>query len=259
MAPWLVLRHAVWVCLLALLPSAYAQAQLYGISGASGFDLGAFDTNVMADDVQLRAPARLSRIELPLCIASNQNCTLWIFTELNATPLLSIPFVNTPSSYRGQFVTHEFLLKSDVPREFYIGFSAQGEGWTDDNSDFVATGPALTAGVAGTFNEFYYGAVSGGQLTSSFTPADELGHMIVRLYGTYRQPELNAMVRTNGVLALEVSNLVEDELYSVEQTFSDQLSSWSGVTNFSASTADRMWIQDLPLNTNTAFLRVRYR
>ena len=103
-----------------------------------------------------------------LAIAGTQTCRLWIFTMLNSPPIYTAVFTNVPASSEYNVSTYDFDMQLQGPRDIYVGFSAQGGGWGGTASDYWSWGIVANRGVAGTVGEYYYGPVSGGQLTTVF-------------------------------------------------------------------------------------------
>lgn len=132
--------------------------------------IGAWDANILADDVHFGVPSIISEIRIPLAIAGEQECTLWIFDALNSPPIHTVSFTNVPSSSPSNDF-HEYVFEMDlqVPRSIYVGFSAQGGGWGENDTDYWECGTGVTTGVPGDAGLFYFGSVAGGELTSGFS------------------------------------------------------------------------------------------
>ena len=143
-------------------------AVVYQVQEMPGEVVGAWDVNILADDVHFAAPTILSQVRIRLAIAGAQECKLWLFDGLNRPPLHVATFTNVPAASPYDVSTYDFDMDVQVPRDLYVGFSAQGGGWTNTLSDYWSRGTNLVVGVAGTPGQYYYGPVSGGQLTTAY-------------------------------------------------------------------------------------------
>lgn len=143
-------------------------AVVYQVQEIPGQVVGAWDVNILADDVHFAAPTLLSQVRLRLAIAGAQECKLWLFDGLNRPPLFVATFTNVPAANQFDVSTYDVDVDVQVPRDLYVGFSAQGGGWTNTLSDYWSRGTNLVVGVAGTPGQYYYGPVSGGQLTTAY-------------------------------------------------------------------------------------------
>lgn len=134
--------------------------------------VGAFDVNILADDVHFETASILSKIRVRLAIAGAQTCKLWIFDATNSLPLQVVPFTNVPAGTTYDVSTYDFDLQLQVPKDIYVGFSAQGDGWAATLSDYWSRGTHVYAGVPGSAGQYFYGPVAGEKLTASYNSGD---------------------------------------------------------------------------------------
>jgi hypothetical protein len=162
--------------LLALLLSTCASQcfgeVIYDISENSSNVVGAYDVNILADDVHFETASIISKIRIRLAIAGVQACKLWIFDATNSPPLHMVPFTNVPADTPFAVSTYDFDMQLQVPKDIYVGFSAQGDGGTNNLSDYWSRGTGVHAGVPGTAGQYYYGPVTGAQLTAVYNSGD---------------------------------------------------------------------------------------
>ena len=110
---------------------------IYEVPEATNKVAGAWDVNILADDVHFSAPSVIRQVRLRLAIAGTQTCRLWIFTMLNSPPIYTAVFTNVPASSEYNVSTYDFDMQLQVPRDIYVGFSAQGGGWNaPTNTDY---------------------------------------------------------------------------------------------------------------------------
>lgn len=143
-------------------------AAIYEVPEVANEVVGAWDVNILADDVHFAHASVLRQVRIRLAIAGVQACKLWIFDGLNREALHTVVFTNQPATGTFHMSTYDFDMQLQVPKDIYVGFSAQGGGWGGAASDYWSWGSVVTQGVAGTVGEYYYGPVSGGQLTTVF-------------------------------------------------------------------------------------------
>lgn len=141
---------------------------IYEVPEVANEVVGAWDVNILADDVHFAHASVLRQVRMRLAIAGVQTCKLWIFDGLNRDPLHTVVFTNQPATNQFHTSTYDFNMQVQVPKDIYVGFSAQGGGWGGTASDYWSWGIVANRGVAGTVGEYYYGPVSGGQLTTVF-------------------------------------------------------------------------------------------
>ena len=151
----------------ALGGGAASGAVIYEVPENTGNFVGARDVNIMADDVHFATASIVKLVRIRLAIRGTQTCKLWLFDALNSPPIHVAEFPNVPATNGTNVSTYDVPMHVQVPKDVYVGFSAQGDGWTN-GADFWSQGNAVTTGVAGTSGEFYYGPVIGEQLTTTF-------------------------------------------------------------------------------------------
>lgn len=167
-----------WVWLLALLippgPGLQAYAgSIYEVPENPNQVVGAWDVNILADDVHFKAPAIIRKIRMRLAIAGLQTCKIWVFAATNSAPIHTASFTNVPATNEFDVSTYDFDMELLVPKDIYVGFSAQGNGWGGTtNIDYWSRGTLVHEGVTGTAGQYYYGPVAGEKLTAIFNPAD---------------------------------------------------------------------------------------
>lgn len=129
--------------------------------------VGARDENIMADDVHFGTASIVNLVRIRLAIRGTQTCKLWLFEALNSPPLHVAEFTNVPAANERDMSTYDVPMSVQVPKDVFVGFSAQGDGWTN-KADFWSQGDVVHIGVAGTPGIHYYGPVTGEQLTAGF-------------------------------------------------------------------------------------------
>lgn len=155
---------------------------IYETSGdAPGGPVGAFDVNILAEDISLSHSGinLISGVELNLAIAGDQEVKLWFFEEFNAPAIHveDLGILNTD----GEYIIFQFELEAPiaVPQNLYIGVSIQGNG----ESDWIKTATDVEIG-AGTPGTYFYGPIAGGMLTNEWTITVEHFDMKVFAEGT---------------------------------------------------------------------------
>lgn len=143
-------------------------AVIYGVPEKAGEVVGAWDVNILADDVHFETASIIREIHIRLAIAGEQTCKLWVFDGMNRPPLHVIPFTNAAALNPYDVSTYVFEMHLQVPKDIHVGFSAQGDGWTNTLSDYWSWGPEVLKGVEGTLGTYAFGPVSGGQLTTMY-------------------------------------------------------------------------------------------
>ena len=163
------------VLLLALLFPAYvctsARAVIYEVPENKTNFVGARDVNILADDVHFKTASIISKVRMRLAIKGVQACTIWLFDAMNSLPIHTVSFTNVPAFNEFDVSTYDFDMHVQVPKDIYVGFSAQGDGWTN-NADFWSLGTVVNQGVAGTAGQYYYGPVTGEQLNAIYNIGD---------------------------------------------------------------------------------------
>ncbi len=169
------------ILLLVLLPLGAAAGTVYLTDDQGTADLGVRDENILADDIHLEHAAIVTNILIPLAIAGTQSCGLWIFDSLNAPPFHYQAFTNIASSSRFAPQVQVFSLHVPVPKDFFIGISAQGGGWDANGVDAIRCGSDIITGIASNSALYYYGPVAGGQLTTEYPTAGGPGYFTVQV------------------------------------------------------------------------------
>lgn len=167
---------------LLVLASLKADAETVYLTDDQGSaDLGVLDENILADDIHLEHAAIVTNILIPLAIAGTQSCGLWIFESLNAPPVHYQAFTNIASSSRFDPQVHAFSLQVPVPKDFFIGISAQGSGWDANGIDAIRCGSNIITGIASNSEFYYFGPVAGGELTTEYPTAGGPGYFTVQV------------------------------------------------------------------------------
>jgi hypothetical protein len=229
---------------------------LYDVDWPSGQAIGAFDANILADDAHLPRPAVVTHIDVALCIKGQQDCSLWLFGGLQQDALRVIPFTNQAAASQSDFFYYSFDMEQEVPKDFYIGFSAQGDGWGVNLSDSAFGGGDVMTGIASNENVFYYGSVAGGRLTKSYQPAVNAGFFTMTVSGRLLVPSVGGVsVAMDGVQLL-VTNLCSWETNVVQRSGTPGSNGWDSVASFVCAGGATNWTGTLPAGTNRAFYRV---
>jgi hypothetical protein len=151
---------------------ANSRASIYEVPENHGDVVGAWDVNILADDVHFETASIISQIRMRLAIAGAQTCKLWLFAATNSLPIHTVSFTNVPATNQYDVSTYDFDMQVQVPKDIYVGFSAQGDGWTANAVDYWSRGSVVNRGVAGTAGQYYYGSVAGEKLTAIFPSGD---------------------------------------------------------------------------------------
>lgn len=212
------------------------QAETVYLTGDSVTDsIGAMDANIMADDVHIAHSAIITNITMLMAIASGQNCGLWIFDSLNSPALYFWPFTNTSSASSGDMKVYSFRVNATVPKDFYVGFSAEGDGWGTYSSDYVRCGYNVITGVASNSGKYYYGPVSGGQLVSEYTPGYSTFFTIQIKEAPLR---ISALQAIDGGIRISVTNFLPTTTNHLEL---NDGAAWVPVTRFIAGASGTNW------------------
>jgi len=220
------------------LPAPGLGGSIYEVPELEGEVVGAWDVNIMADDVHFETAAVIRQVRLRLAVAGSQTCRLWIFDALNQPPLHTAVFSNVPALDQYDVTTYDIDLDLQVPRDIYVGFSAVGDGWNTTDSDYWSRGNVANRGVPGTAGEYYYGAVAGGQLTTAYSSGDSS-------YGCMQilaEPAaIDAVHLTTGQVELAVSNLPMHGTNSVESSPVPGGTNWVAVETLPAGASNHVW------------------
>ena len=169
------------ILLLFLVSLKAAAETVYLTDDLGSADLGVRDENILADDIHLEHDAIITNILVPLAIEGTQSCGLWIFDSLNAPPVHYQAFTNIASSSRFNPQVHAFSLHVPVPKDFFIGISAQGGGWDANGTDAIRCGSDIITGIASNSEYYYFGPVAGGELTTEYPTAGGPGYFTVQV------------------------------------------------------------------------------
>jgi hypothetical protein len=231
---------------------------LYDVGGPSTNAVGIFDENIMADDVHIERPAVVKRIEIVLAIAGQQQCAVWVFGRVKQDPLHVIPFTNRPAADKYDFSFYSFDLSTEVPKDFYVGLSAQGDGWGANKSDSVYTGTNVAVGIASNANRFFYGPVSVGQLLNPYDAPTNVnaGFLFMTVSGTYRVPIISGLTFTGNAAGLAVTNLFRGETNAVERAGSLPSNEWVSSGSFVAEGDQTNWSETVSNDADRLFYRV---
>lgn len=251
----LAVARVAWLLITA--PAASHGAVIYGVPEASGNAVGARDVNIMADDIHFATAAVINRINMRLAIKGTQTCQLWIFDGLNKAPLHTMSFTNMSAGSTDDPSTYNFDMELLVPKDIYVGFSAQGDGWLGTtNVDYWSLGTDVPVGVAGTPGRYYYGPVADGKLTAEFAPA------VIAPYGCiqiWSEPvHIETVAVKTGHVHLAISALPLQITSIVERSMSAMGTNWQEVTVLALGASNQTWIATNSTAT-TSFYRVKSR
>lgn len=244
--------HA-FALLLLLLPAGTAPAAtIYEASEEPLKVVGAWDVNILADDVHFETPAVIRQVRLRLAIKGNQACQLWIFAALDSPPIYTAAFTNVPATNEYNVSTYDFDMQLQVPRDIYVGFSAQGDGWSALNlSDYWTRSFSVNRGVAGTAGEYYYGLVADGQLTAVYNSEDATYACLQIL----SEPvQIGGLGLAGGQVHLAIDHLPVYAANTVERNESADGINWLEVETLPSGASNHVWI-----STNAAAPRAFYR
>lgn len=229
---------------------------IYDVDESSGQAIGAYDINILADDAHLPRPAVITRVDILLSVKGQQDCRLWIFGSLQQDALCAIAFTNRAAANQNDFSYYSVSLSQEVPKDFYVGFSAQGDGWGANLSDSTLGGTNVLSGVASNRNVFYYGPVAGGQLTKSYAPATDAGYFTMSISGRLLVPAVGGVSAVGDGVQLLVTNLCSWETNVVQRSGSLDSNRWDSVASFVCAGGTTNWAGTIPAGTNGAFYRV---
>jgi len=240
---------AVWI-----LTAAAAGAAIYEVPENNDNFVGARDANILADDVHFETASIVKLVRIRLAIRGTQTCKLWLFDALNSPALHVATFTNVPATDGTDVSTYDFPMHLQVPKDIYVGFSAQGDGWTN-GADYWSLGDAVNAGVAGTPGGYYYGTVVGEQLTDIF-------NIVYATYGCMQilsEPvRIDAAGVATGFVNLAIAELPIHATNAVERIASLGATNWTEVEKLPQGASNHLW--SVPAGTATAaFYRVTSR
>lgn len=242
-------------CLLAAGCCAVSGAVIYEVPEDSGEVVGAWDVNILADDVHFETTSIIHMVRMRLAIAGVQTCQLWLFTTLNSPPIYVATFTNRPATNQFDVSTYDFPMQVLVPRDIYIGFSAQAGGWSVNGVDYWSRGTTVSQGVAGTPGQYYYGPVSGERLTASYSPADgSFGCMQILSEPVH----LDAIAVDDEEVQLAISSMPIHAANIVEMSGAPGGTNWVELATLPPGLSNHVWSATTP-GTNRAFYRVKSR
>ena len=201
--------------------------------------VGAWDVNILADDVHFETAAIISKIRIRLAIKGTQTCTLWVFDALHSAPIHTVTFTNGIATNQHDVSTYDFPMHLQVPRDVYVGFSAQGDGWTNTLSDYWSRGSVVNQGVAGTAGQYYYGPVAGGQLTASYNSGDSSFGCMQILAEPAR---IDGMEVATGHVHLAISELPIYATNAVERVESAGETNWAEAETLPLGASNHAWV-----------------
>jgi hypothetical protein len=255
MSRWLSLSV---VLLLGLCPGLSASDALYEVPGDPDEVVGAWDVNIMADDVHFQTASIIREIRMPMSIAGIQTCTLWIFDALNSAPLHTQVFENVAAMSEFSLHTYVFNMQVQVPKDIYIGFSAQGGGWGATASDFWSWGTQVLGGVTGTAGVYYYGPVAGEQLTTSYLPVPP-AHISFGSLEIQSDPvQASALTVSTGRVSLTFASLPIYASNVVERSESLSGTNWQARGSLPAGASTAVWSENGSMSS-MQFYRVKSR
>ena len=239
--------------LVASFLAAPARASIYEVPETPGEVVGAWDVNILADDVHFETAAIVNMIRMRLAIKGNQACMLWVFDALNRPPIYTVAFTNVPAAGPFDVSTYDFSMHRQVPRDVYVGFSAQGDGWTNTLSDYWSWGSVVTQGIAGTAGQYHYGTVAGGQLTTSYNAGNgSYGCMQILA----EPARIDGVEMATGHVHLAISELPIYATNAVERVESAGETNWAEVETLPLGASNHVWVATNGPATS-AFYRVR--
>lgn len=217
---------------------------------------GGWDVNIFADDVHFHHGGIITNVVMNLAIKGDQQCRLWIFDGLTRAPIYSTSFTNRPTEW-GRFVEYNFPLHLDVPKDIYIGFSAQGDGWTvgeTDLIDFSDNATNVASGIAKTPGVYWWGSLAGGILDQSgnFGSDDYF-----RLRVDMLQPVINDFIVTNNTAALQLTNLSANATYLVERSQNLNSNIWETAGEFTSYSGTESWSEELSNSWSNMSYRIQ--
>ena len=230
-------------------------AAIYEVPENANDVVGAWDVNILADDVHFKTASVIRQIRMRFAIRNSQTCTLWIFDGLNRAPLHAVSFTNPPATDQFDVSTFDFDLNLQVPKDIYVGFSAQGDGWGDNNSDYWSWGSVVTQGVAGTIAEFYYGPVAGGQITTAYSSGAALFGCLQILSEPVRIETAGA---ATGHVNLAIASLPIHATNSVERSATADGTLWQDRGTLPLGADSAIWSESNDVSPSS-FYRIKTR
>ena len=232
-----------------------ARAAIYEVPEDLSDLVGARDVNILADDVHFETASIISKIRIRLAIAGVQTCKLWVFDALGSPPIHAVTFTNVPASTNTDVRTYDFDMHVQVPKDIYVGFSAQGDGWTANAVDYWSMGSVIVHGAAGTAGQYYYGPVTGEQITTTFNSGDSSYGCLQILAEPVRIAGVNVLT---GHVDLAVSSLPIYAANTVERVEALGDTNWVEIETLPLGVESVDWSATDPAATG-AFYRIKSR
>lgn len=233
----------------ALGGGAASGAVIYEVPENTGNFVGARDVNIMADDVHFATASIVKLVRIRLAIRGTQTCKLWLFDALNSPPIHVAEFPNVPATNGTNVSTYDVPMHVQVPKDVYVGFSAQGDGWTN-GADFWSQGDVVYAGVAGTLGDHYYGPVTGGQLVATFN----VGAATFGCLQILSEPvRIESVAAETGQVRLALAELPVYATNAVETASPAAATAWTELETLPAGVSNHVW------TTNAADAAAFYR
>lgn len=230
-------------------------AAIYEVPELPNNLVGAWDVNILADDVHFETASVISKIRIRLAIAGVQTCKLWLFDALGSPPIHTATFTNVPASTNTDASTYDFDMHVQVPKDVYVGFSAQGDGWTANAVDYWSRGTVVNRGVAGTAGQYYYGPVAGGQITTIFNSGDSSFGCLQILSEPVR---VTGMTVVTGQVSLAIASLPVYATNAVERNESIGGTQWVEMAELPLGLSNHTWSATNG-SMNTSFYRIKTR
>lgn len=224
--------------LAALLATPAFAASIYEVPEVAGEVVGAWDVNILADDVHFETAAFVSKIRMRLAIAGTQTCKLWVFDALNRPPIHETAFTSIPAANEFDVSTYDFDMRLQVPKDIYVGFSAEVGGWGINGVDYWSWGSGVTQGIAGTAGQYYYGTVTGRQLTARYDAGNTSYGCMQILAEPVRIDDVEV---ATGQVHLTISSLPIYATNAVQQSGSAADTNWAEVETLPVGVSNHVW------------------
>ena len=238
----------------ALGGGAASGAVVYEVPENTGNFVGARDVNIMADDVHFGTASIVKLVRIRLAIRGTQTCKLWLFAALSEPPIHVAEFTNVPATNGTNVATYDVPMHVQVPKDVYVGFSAQGDGWTN-GADYWSQGTAVFAGGAGTSGDFYYGPVTGEQLTATFN----VGAATYGCLQILSEPvRIEGASAETGQVRLAIAELPIHGTNVVERAGALAPPDWTELETLPAGASSHVWTATNPA-APAAFYRIQTR
>lgn len=246
-----------WLLVLLVSPCVCTnpRAAIYEVPETKTNWVGGWDVNIMADDVHFETAAIIHKIRIRLAIAGVQTCQLWLFEALSSPAIHTLTFTNEPANINTDVSTYDFDMHVQVPKDIYVGFSAQGDGWTANAVDYWSMGNTINQGRAGTSGQYYYGPVTGGQITTVYNSGDSsFGCLQI-----FSEPvQINELIVATGQVNLTLASLPIYATNAVERSENVGGTNWQIRGTLPFGVAATIWSESNSAPTS-AFYRITSR